>query len=289
MSAGLPRLITNKDHFGFTLIELLIVVAIVAVLTVIGLARFGTFGQQVSLDTETQKIISTVQRARNQTLASEEESQWGVHFETNKYVLFKGATYDSIGSENKEYDLGSTEISVINITSGDDVVFTRVRGNTSNDGNIVVRLVADTSKTKTIVINSLGQVSLQEAATPTGTRTTDTRHLHLDFGWSMQGYSTMRLIFSDPPGADVTEDIDISDNTSGGKFNWEGTVDVNGDYQKLRIHSHFLDATNTILSIIRDRRDNDKKLVAQIDGTPIITYEAGGTATAGSISSMTKQ
>lgn len=289
MRASLPKLTTNKNRNGFTLIELLIVVAIMAVLLVIGLARFGTFGQQVSLDTGTQKIISTLQRARNQTLGSEEESQWGVHFETGKYVLFKGTTYDPTSSDNKEYDLSAIEISAINITGGDDVVFNRIRGTTTNDGSLVVRLVADTSKTKTIVINSLGQVSLQEAATPTGTCITDTRHLHLDLGWSIQGYNTMRLIFSDPPGSNVIEDIDISDHISGGKFNWKGTVDVSGDAQKLRIHSHFLDAINTVLSVMRDRRYNDKALEIQVDGTTIVSYDETGTATAGYIDQMTKQ
>jgi prepilin-type N-terminal cleavage/methylation domain-containing protein len=279
----------SKYIKGFTLIELLIVVAIIAILLVIGLARFGTFGQQISLDTDAQKIISIFQAARSQTLGSEEESVWGVHLETNKYVLFKGATYDPASPDNKNYNLTRTEIAAINLTSGDDVVFSRIRGESANTGTVVVRLLSDTSKTKTIVINSLGQVSLQESVVTSGTRITDTRHLHLDLGWSIQGHSTMSLVFSDPPDPTVTENIDIADHLVGGTFNWEGSVYVNGDLQKLRIRSHFLDATNTILSVNRDRRYNTKALEIKIDGTTIVSYDAFGAATPGFISQMTKQ
>jgi prepilin-type N-terminal cleavage/methylation domain-containing protein len=279
----------NRYTKGFTLIELLVVVAIIAILLVIGLSRFGTFGQRVSLDTSSQKIISTLQRARGQTLASEEETQWGVHFETNKYVLFKGATYNPLNTENREYDLSSTEIVSINLTGGDDVVFNRIRGSTANDGSLVVRLLTDTSRTRTIIVNSLGQVSLQESVVPTGTRIDDTRHLHLDMGWSIQGHNTMRLIFSDPPDPDVVYNLNIPDYMSSGRFFWQGTRDVNGEDQKLRILSHFNDPLNTILSVTRDRRYNNRALEIQVDGTTIVTYDAGGKATPGFISSLTKQ
>jgi prepilin-type N-terminal cleavage/methylation domain-containing protein len=291
MFQRLPRRSGNLFQRGFTLIELLIVTGIIAILLIILLSRISTFGGQINLDTSAQKIVSTLESARNQTLASEDESVYGVHFETNKYILFKGATYDPLDTNNKVFDLSNVEIYDTSVTGGSDVVFARVRGTTSNEGDIKVRLTADTSKTKTIVINPLGQSSLQESASAPTSRVTDTRHVHLDFGWSiLPPVSTMTLIFSDPPGADVTQDIDIPTYTSGGTFEWEGTVDVNGSDQILRIHTHLMDASDTILSVHRDQRYNDKALEIRIDGTEIVTYTAAGVATKGStISQMTQQ
>ena len=285
--------IKGKHPFqkGFTLIELLIVVGIIGILLIITLSRIGNFGSQTDLDTTAQRVVSTLERARNQTLASEDATVYGVHFETTKYVLFKGATYDPLDTNNKEYDISSTTISNITLASsippppaGADVVFDRVRGTTSNSGSVTLQLVADTSKTKVIVINALGQTSLQETTTTPTSRETDTRHMHSDFGWDMNGSTTIKLIFSDPCGSDVIEDITITNDISGGKFDWEGTVSMVplcGDDQTLRIHTHLLDPIippKTILSVHRDRRYNDKALLIKVDGTSIISYDSAGEA-----------
>jgi len=280
----------NSFQRGFTLIELLIVVGIIGVLLIITLSRISNFGSQTDLDTTAQRIVSTLERARNQTIASEGDDVHGVHFESDKYVLFTGATYDPLDTTNKEYDISTTTISSISLLpSGAEVIFDRIRGTTSNTGSITLQLVADASKTKVIVINALGQSSLQQATTTPVARVADTRHMHLDFGWSMlpPAATTMRLIFTDSP--NVTEDIDISTYTSAGKFEWEDEVDVNGSIQKLRIHTHLLDASNTILSVHRDKSENDKALEIQVDSTTIITYDAAGVATSGSVTSMTQQ
>ena len=275
---------------GFTLIELLIVIAIVSLLVVITLARFTTFGRQVDIDIASQQLISALQLARNQTVASEDETVYGVHFEANKYVLFKGSDY-STSTDTKEFNLDKVELYEINLlpAGSPNVVFTRIRGGTQNTGNIRVRLIAEPSRTKNIVINSLGQVSLEEAVSPTGTRISDTRHTHLDFGWSMQSSITMSLIFSDPGNPDVIQNINISGYIAGGKFDWEGTVGVYGEDQTLRIHSHLLNVSNTILSVHRDRRYNTKALEIRVDGVTVATYDASGNAAAGSINLLTVQ
>jgi prepilin-type N-terminal cleavage/methylation domain-containing protein len=271
---------------GFSLVELLIVLAILSVLFVVFLARFTTFGQQVDMESASQRIVSAFQLARNQTLASEEESVYGVHFETNKYVLFKGNDY-ATSTDKKEYDLDKTEIYEINLlpSGTTDVIFTRVRGSTVNTGNIKIRLIDDTSRTRTVIINSLGQASLEEAVSPTDSRLTDTRHVHLDFGWSMQSSVNMRLTFTDPGFPDTVEIIAIQDFVAGSIFSWEGEVDVNGEDQELKIHSHALDP-NTLLSVHRDRRYNNKALEIKVDGTTVVTYDASGSVTAGAINQI---
>lgn len=274
---------------GFTLIELLVASAIIAILLLVALASYRIFTRQVDLETTSQRILSTLQVARNQTLASEDESVYSVHFETSKYVLFKGSTYDSSDPDNKDYDLGSSEIYEINLAGGDDVVFDRIRGSTANSGNIKLRLIADTSRSHTILINSLGQVSLEEQVTPTDTRISDHRHLHFDLGWSIQSSDTLRVdFFSDG----VVEDIPMAAffNVGQTEFDWEGTIDVSGSEQTLRVHTHLLNVTDTTLSVHRDRQKNDKAVrIIFIDTDPspdvsrdVVSYTASGEATVGS-------
>ena len=209
MTAILPHSkVLRFSRKGFTLIEILVTASILAILMLIMVASFRLFSGQVTLDTTSQQIISVLELARTQTLASKDESQYGVHFENSKYVLFKGGTYSAIDPNNKEYSLSSSEIYDITLSGGVDVVFARVRGSTVNNGNIKVRLTADTNKTKTILVNSSGSFSLEETVTPTDTRVTDSRHLHFDLGWSIQSSIELTFIFSDLPNPNVQEDLE---------------------------------------------------------------------------------
>ncbi len=277
--------IKTKFAKGFTLIELLVATGILAILMAIAFAGFRIFSKQVDVDSTAQQIISTLQLAQNRTLASENETSYGVHFETSKYVFFKGTTYNSADSSNKVYNLSRVEIYQINLAGGaTDVVFDRVKGTTADSGNVVIRSTLDTAKIATITVNFLGEASLQGSSAPAGTRITDTRHLHFNLGWSIQSSSTLTLVFSDPPNPDVTQNISMAPYFNSGKtvFDWSGSIDVNGSSQTPRIHTHSLDATNTLLSVHRDRQKNTKAVQISIDGKGIVSYTAAGAATVGS-------
>jgi len=277
------------DPKGFTLIELLVVSAIIIILLVIALASYRTFGHQTDVDTSAQRILNTLQLARNQTVASEEETVYGVHFEPSKYVLFKGAAYDPISADNKEYTLDRVELSVSLNGGGGEVVFDRVRGTTSQYGYITVQLIDEPTRTKTIIINPLGQVSLEETVNPTGARIADTRHLYFDLGWSIQNSTTLRFVFGDPLNPSKIEDIAMASGFISGTFYWEGKISVNGSDQILKVHSHFLDGSNTILCIHRDRRYNNEAVQILIDGKEIVSYTAAGTATVGAFGGVMTQ
>lgn len=269
---------------GFTLLELLIVVVLLMILGVAGLASYQSFISQIKLNNAVPQIISTLHLSRDRTLASEGESSYGVHFEANKYVLFKGTSYNPSAIDNEEHNLSSEiEIYDISLGGGSDVVFDRLKGTTSNAGSVSIRIVRNPIKYRTISILSSGQVGLVGLVEPIGTRISDSRHLHLDLGWSIQNSTTLSLNFTDPPNPDVNFDIVMADyfDAQKSQFNWEGTMDVNGATQTLKIHTHFLDPTNTILCIHRDRRDNDKALSISIDNQGIVSYSQDGDPTVG--------
>ncbi|OGH70138.1 MAG: hypothetical protein A2754_02720 [Candidatus Magasanikbacteria bacterium RIFCSPHIGHO2_01_FULL_47_8] len=56
---------------------------------------------------------------------------------------------------------------------------------------------------------------------------------------------------------------------------------MNGNTETIRVHTHYLDANDTALSVHRDRRYNEKALTIYIDGKNIASYTANGTTTIG--------
>ncbi len=272
----------SKNSSGFSLIEILISVAILVLVSFLALAALSVLPKQVTLDSTSQGILSVLRLARSQTLGSKGADTYGVYFETGKYVLFKGDTYVSGASENKEYTLSDVEINSISLTGGgSSVVFDRIRGTTASDGTIQIRLTRDTARTATIQINPSGQVSASATLSQNSTRLVDSRHLHFDLGWSIQNSNTLTLSFTDTP--NVTQNIAMAGFFDGGKtvFDWSGTITVNGSDQILRVHTHSLDNTTTLLSVTRDKRYNNKALTISIDGKAIVSYTAAGVATIG--------
>ncbi|MFC1701092.1 prepilin-type N-terminal cleavage/methylation domain-containing protein [Patescibacteria group bacterium] len=268
---------------GFTLIEILTTITISIILMSISSISYIYFSRKTDLDKTTYDIITTIQTAQAKTLSSEDSFQYGVHFENDKYVLFKGNSYLAGDPNNKEYSLPDRiEIYNINLTgSGSEVIFQKISGKTDQNGTIGLRIILEPSNEKTITITSLGNTELESSGIIccNTNRITDTRHLNLTLGWTIQGATTLTLNFPDT--TEVNTDIDMTNyfNVGQTEFNWSDTIDVNGQNQELIIHTVFLDATNTILSIHRDQDNNNKPLEILIDAKDIISYTANGDAT----------
>lgn len=143
---------------GFTITETLIVIAIIAVIVTIVVSAFSKFNNNQSLGGAIGEVTSTLNEARANTLASYDNSAYGVHFQTDKVVLFKGGVYSSSDSDNEDVIL-SSKISISNISltgGGSDVVFKRLTGKTDQNGTITLSLISDPTKTKTITIHGSG-------------------------------------------------------------------------------------------------------------------------------------
>ena len=146
------------------MIELLIVVTIIVILSSLVGLNLSKFRREQSLQNTTSDIISLLNEARNNTIASKNSTFYSVHFESGRAVLFTGGTFSEPNSTNKEITLDS---SVTIPTSGGislngggaNVIFTRISGETQNYGTIIVRLTADATRQKTITINKTGIVS----------------------------------------------------------------------------------------------------------------------------------
>jgi len=267
---------------GVTLIELLVVVGIFIILTAISVPAFRYFQRESDLNNSTQEIINTLRLAQNKTLASEKESNYGVHFETEKFVLFKGTSYNPSAANNEIHNLPkNVEIYEISLAGGGaEVVFERLTGETNQSGKVSLRLKSDFSKTRTVGIESSGKITLGEEVNPSDLPGGDSRHVHVDYTWNIDtAIEKLTLTFE----GGTVEEITIANYLPGGEIDWEGEVDVGGDSQKLKIHTHRLNNPDTQFCIHRDRRYNNKSLTITISGDPsggsIIEYSADGSIT----------
>lgn len=264
---------------GFTLIEVLTMVGILIILTSISIPAFRFFQKETDLNNTTEEIINNLRLAQGKTLSSEGASQYGVRFETGKYILFKGTNYNPLALDNEIHELPQgIEIYGIDIAGGgSEAVFSRLTGATNQFGNFSLRLKTDASKTKTIYIENSGQVGLTSPSVPSETgRTKDSRHSHFNYSRVIDtALESLTLTFD----TTVTKNILISENLKDGQIYWEEEVDVEGQIQKLKIHTHRLNNPDSLFSIHRDRRYNNKSLEIKISGDAsgyLIKYSADG-------------
>lgn len=147
-------------HRGFTLIELLISIAILAIVSVITLPYFSDSIGKNELQTTTWEVVDALRRARSQAINGEQNSDWSVHFESDRFTIFRTATYSAIDPDNVETIIpGILTISSISIAGGgDDIVFAKVRGTTSTDGTITVQ-DTNSGDTQVITISPAGRVN----------------------------------------------------------------------------------------------------------------------------------
>jgi prepilin-type N-terminal cleavage/methylation domain-containing protein len=139
---------------GLTLIEILLSVTIITVLVGLSLPIYVSFANRNDLDIATQDIVSLLRRGQVYARSGNGNNQWGVRFQTNSAILFKG---NDFASRDISYD---EEVSLAGptIASGiSEVVFAQLTGAPSASGN--VNLTGANNESKTVTINAKGMVS----------------------------------------------------------------------------------------------------------------------------------
>jgi hypothetical protein len=276
-----------KNSFGATFIELLVIISVLIILIAISGQVFVFFQKESTLNNTLEEIVSILGLAQNKTLASEEADQYGVYFNTgiepHEYIIFKGPNFSSRDiSFDKVYPLPrALEIYNINLAGGNEVVFNRLTGITSQSGDVSIRIKDDLTKNRTVYIEESGQVSLASPLVPSNSRVKDSRHVHFDYGRNIDTLTeSLDLTFRDN-GSSYNYNIVIADNLREGQIYWQGTVDAGGEDQELTIQTHRLNNPDTQFCIHRDR-GYTRSLEIELSGDPgwsIIEYSLDGLST----------
>ena len=154
----------SKDFFkkGITVIEILIVLSVVAILVAVALPQFSKIKENQVLKNGVQNILSSLDKAHSQTLASLNSSEYGVRFEADKIIIFKGTSFPANDPNNESISIispASISNVTLNLVSGipGEMYFNRLSGVPSKTGTITVSVP---SVLKIITISATGAVSV---------------------------------------------------------------------------------------------------------------------------------
>jgi len=150
-----------RNHLikAFTLIEILFVISILGILLAIVLPNLNTMRANQILNSTVADVVSAINKASSQSLASLDSSSYGVHFASDSVTLFKGTVYGANDVNIEVVNITSpVTISQINLGGPTDLYFNRLTNTPSVTGNIVVR-IDGANLQKTITIDATGRVS----------------------------------------------------------------------------------------------------------------------------------
>ncbi len=151
---------TSSEN-GFTLVEAIIAIAIIGVLSGLSVPYFNSFLARNELKNESLKVVDALRTARIRAITGHSDSAWGVHFESNKYVVFKGNAYNASDPFNSETVFPAV-LSFATTTlngGGSDVIFNKISGETSQYGTTTIQ--NDINESNDIVINRIGMIEMR--------------------------------------------------------------------------------------------------------------------------------
>lgn len=127
----------NKQS-GLTVIELIVVVSLMSIFAVLTLSYFIDYRNEQMVRTAVVEVSSIIKETRLKTLSAETTDKYGLHFDSDKVVLFVGDIYDSASSTNQEFLINQAILDT-NLSDGsDEIIFERLTGVPSATGTITI-------------------------------------------------------------------------------------------------------------------------------------------------------
>jgi Tfp pilus assembly protein FimT len=151
----------NFYHKGISVIELLIVIAVLGLIFSIVIPQFAKTRENQVLKSAVDAVLSSINKAQSRTLASVNSSSYGVHFQSDKIIIFTGTVFSSGAATNETVSI-ITPATITNVTlagvsdTSGDIYFNRLTGTPDKTGTITI---ATSSFSKVITISATGSAS----------------------------------------------------------------------------------------------------------------------------------
>ena len=264
---------------GFTLLEIALSIGVLTLIGALSLVSFVNSRRVRDLTVAGADTLSVLRLAQAKAVAGEDASAWGVRLEQSRTLLFRGTDYAS-ATLTTAYPLPAT-VEIANVVlqgGGSELVFRRLDGRTSQPGTFEVRVTGSSVQTLAIAIDPSGR-AYQSGTAPiqSGTRLIDARHRTFTFNWGINDALNIIFTFSDPADVRTVVMQPLPPRTAydSGLL----TFIVGGFDQTIGIHSRSVATSETILSVDRDCRKNNKRVEISItDGDLVVkdiaAYEA---------------
>lgn len=162
-----PRTGSSQLSAGYTLVELLLVVGIIGILITLITGSLTNYQVQSNVTALTSEVIAEMKEQQTRAMSGDTDGtadsmHFGVHFDSDKYVLFRGTIYSPVDTANISMNLPE-QMEFSNITfPGGDVIFSRVSGEVSGytpGADSVTIMHKETDEKKVMRLNKLGVVS----------------------------------------------------------------------------------------------------------------------------------
>lgn len=121
--------------FGFTLFELVIVVTLVFVAGLIIIPSYRGYALNNELVVTRSVMTQAFNQAQNRARSGEGDSDWGVHLESGKIIVFKGSSFSLYNPATDVEFVIPTGVIITGIT---DIVFSKLSGLPDWSGEIVL-------------------------------------------------------------------------------------------------------------------------------------------------------
>lgn len=143
---------------GITAIEILIVIGVLGIIFSIVIPQLSKTRELQALKNGAQDVLSSIDKARAETLSSLNSSVYGVHFQSDRVIIFKGAVFSTGDTNNETIDIITpATISNINLTGGgSEIYFNRLSGMPNKTGSVTV---STSSYSRVITISATGAAS----------------------------------------------------------------------------------------------------------------------------------
>ncbi len=152
----------NFNQRGMTLIEILVVISILGIIVTVALPQFSKIKENQVLKNTVEDVTSALHTAQAQSLASVDSLEYGIHFQADQVIIFKGKVFSVDAQDNKVINIISPA-SISDVTLGGassttgDIYFERLSGMPNKTGTITVTIP---SLSKIITISATGAVSV---------------------------------------------------------------------------------------------------------------------------------
>ncbi len=145
---------------GFTIIELLIVIALIVILSTVGILTLFNFRSNQSLRLATQNLVTFVRSTQQKSISQESGLRWGIRFThqaggRDSYQLVSGVSTFNPAGDTVALP-GGVEFAAVY----EDVVFNRF-GLPDSSSTIIMRLTGNPTVTRTITVNVQGTIEEQ--------------------------------------------------------------------------------------------------------------------------------
>lgn len=150
---------------GFTTIEVLMILAIMVIVASLSFGGYSIWRRRVVLVNNVSELRSNLTKVQQLSVAAAQNSNWGIHLESDRYTIFQGPFYNQDDPNNQIKHISGSQILNPNSTFSDgiggfgsNVVFIKFEGITYNTGTIAITDAIGSGGTKYITVSETGQI-----------------------------------------------------------------------------------------------------------------------------------